>query len=113
MKDTARIALKTKSVEDYGMLTVNPVSFHQFPIIVQLVTPDKNTVVKEAILDKPGKAVFKLIVPAKYLLRVIFDTNGNGRWDTVDYLKKQQPEHVQYMNEFITIRPLWEEEVEW
>lgn len=113
VKDTARIALKTKSVEDYGMLTVNPVSFHQFPIIVQLVTPDKNTVVKEAILDKPGKAVFKLIVPAKYLLRVIFDTNGNGRWDTVDYLKKQQPEHVQYMNEFITIRPLWEEEVEW
>ncbi len=113
VKDTARIALKTKSVEDYGMLTVNPVSFHQFPIIVQLVTPDKNTVVKEAILDKPGKAVFKLIVPAKYLLRVIFDTNGNGRWDTVDYLKKQQPEHVQYMNEFITIRPLWEEEIEW
>ena len=113
VKDTARIALKTKSVEDYGMLTVNPVSFHQFPIIVQLVTPDKNTVVKEAILDKPGKAIFKLIVPAKYLLRVIFDTNGNGRWDTVDYLKKQQPEHVQYMNEFITIRPLWEEEVEW
>ncbi len=112
-KDTARTALKTRSTEDYGMLTVNPVSFHQFPIIVQLVTPDKNTVVKEAILDKPGKAVFKLIVPAKYLLRVIFDTNGNGRWDTVDYLKKQQPEHVQYMNESITIRPLWEEEVEW
>lgn len=112
-KDTARIALKTKSAEDYGTLTVNPVSFNQFPLIVQLISLDKNTVVKEATLDKPGKVVFKLVVPSKYLLRVIFDTNGNGRWDTVDYLKKQQPEYVQYMDEPVTIRPLWEEEIEW
>lgn len=113
VKDTARVALKTRSTDDYGTLTVNPTSFNRFPLIVQLVTPDKNTVVKEAILDKPGKVVFKLVVPAKYLLRVIFDTNGNGQWDTVDYLKKQQPEYIQYMDTPITIRPLWEEEVDW
>ena len=112
-KDTARASFKTRSMDDYGTLTVNPVSFNRFPLIVQLITPDKNTVVKEAILDKPGKVVFKLVVPAKYLLRVIFDTNGNGRWDTVDYLKKQQPEYVQYMDEPVTIRALWEEEIEW
>ena len=71
-------------------------------------------VVKEVSLDKAGeKAVFRLVPPGEYRLRVIFDVNGNGRWDTVDYMKKQQPERVMYLEDKITVRAMWDEELDW
>jgi len=47
------------------------------------------------------------------LLKVIFDRNGNGRWDTGDYLKKQQPERVMYFPKTIEIRANWDQEEQW
>lgn len=112
-EDTAFVQLKTRSVDDYGNLAVNPVSFSQYPLLVQLLDAGKK-VVKEVSLGKAGeKAVFRLVPPGEYRLRVIFDANGNGRWDTVDYMKKQQPERVMYLEDKITVRAMWDEELDW
>lgn len=113
-KDTVSARWKTHSRDDYGNLTVNPVSFaHGYPLIIQLLTSG-GEVAKETVLTGPGqKAVFRLVLPAQYRLRAIYDANGNGKWDSVDYMKKQQPERVKYMDDKITVRAMWDEELDW
>ena len=46
--------------------------------------------------------------PGEYQIRIIKDSNGNGRWDTGNYLKKIQPEEVQYLIAPINVRANWE-----
>jgi hypothetical protein len=45
-------------------------------------------------------------VPAKYFIRVIWDTNGNKKFDSGNYLKKIQPEKVSLFDE-VEIRADW------
>jgi uncharacterized protein (DUF2141 family) len=46
----------------------------------------------------------------KYVLKVIEDTNRNGKWDTGDYDKKQQPERI-FLKEVESLRPNFEIEL--
>ena len=46
--------------------------------------------------------------PGEYQIRIIKDANGNGKWDTGNYLKKIQPEEVKYLKESINVRANWE-----
>ena len=46
--------------------------------------------------------------PGEYQIRIIKDANGNGKWDTGNYLKKIQPEEVKYLKESIIVRANWE-----
>ena len=51
---------------------------------------------------------FNALEPATYRVRIIFDENGNGKWDTGSYLQKKQPERVLYYPEAIEVRANWE-----
>ena len=42
------------------------------------------------------------------MARVIFDSNGNQKWDTGNFLKKIQPEKVSYYPILIEMRANWE-----
>jgi len=46
-------------------------------------------------------------------VRLIEDRNNNGKWDSGDYFRKQQPERVWMYDEKIQIRPNWSFEQEW
>ena len=48
------------------------------------------------------------LLPGEYQIRIIKDANGNGKWDTGNYLKKIQPEEVKYLKESIIVRANWE-----
>lgn len=90
--------------EYYGkiILTLSGLSS---PAIVQLLGNEK----EEKVLQKiqaigDGKIEFPYLKPAKYKLRIIFDPNKNGKWDTgflADYL---QPEKVVYYPKILKIR---------
>ena len=41
-------------------------------------------------------------------MRLIFDDNGNGKWDTGDYEKGIQPEQVSYYHHELDLRALFE-----
>jgi hypothetical protein len=73
----------------------------------------KSEVVREKVLRKAGSVTFDVLPPDKYYLRIIFDANGNGKWDTVDYMKQQQPERIKYMKDLIEIRAMWSEDIDW
>jgi len=76
-------------------------------LLVQL-TDEKGETKQEIYAKAPKIFEFSNIEPAKYRVRVIFDTNGNGQWDTGNYLKRIQPERVSYYPDLIEVRANWE-----
>ncbi|PIF05180.1 MAG: hypothetical protein CSA36_07990 [Draconibacterium sp.] len=86
----------------------------EMPMLVQLVkNNDKESVIAERKFSKNGTVVFDYVKPEKYKVKLIFDRNGNGKWDTGSYQDKYQPERVTYINEVIKIRSNWESSYNW
>ena len=70
------------------------------PLVVQaLKSGDKEEVVKQVRLTEGNVATIDFLKPDKYKIKVILDSNENGKWDTGNYLKKIQPEKVEYFSE--------------
>lgn len=105
--DTLNYNISTGSYADYGNLRVTINGDIRFPMIVQL-TEEKGEVKRELIAERPVTFEFNNLEPGKYRVRVIFDDNGNGVWDTGNYLKKIQPEKISYYPDIIDVRANWE-----
>ncbi len=107
--DTLRFT--TKREDEYGSirlrfknlnLTKNPV--------LQLVQSDK--VVDSIPLTGPEWSQ-KLFPPGEYGLRILYDKNKNGKWDTGRfYGEHRQPEMVISLNTTLNVRVNWENEKE-
>ena len=105
--DTLSYRFNTKAVSDYGTITFSLQNAKEFPLIVQLVD-EKFKLIDSNYLTENSPSYFDYLNPGKYYIRLIYDTNQNGRWDTGDYLKKQQPEKVIYYPTFIEVRANWD-----
>lgn len=108
--DTLFYNFTTASPADYGTLRVTLSGAVQYPVIVQLA--DENGVTqKEIAADQPRTIEFTNLQPQTFSLSVVFDENGNGKWDTGNYLLKKQPERIAYFPDQIELRANWEEVV--
>lgn len=107
--DTININLATTKYTDFGNMNLTISGDVRYPIIVQLID-DNEKIIRQQVGDKPEIFVFKNLEPNKYGIRVIFDENQNGKWDTGSYLKKIQPERISYFPDIIDIRANWEME---
>ena len=105
--DTLGYNLATKSLADYGSLRFSLAGFVTYPLLLQL-TSKSGEMVREIYASEPQQFEFNSLRPAIYFARIIFDTNGNGKWDTGNYLKKIQPEKVIYYSKTIEIRANWD-----
>jgi len=105
--DTLSANLKTRAFSDYGNLILSLQNIRSFPIILQL-TDEKGNIKAEKYSTSESNLRFELISPGKYLIRVIYDLNENGIWDTGNYLKKLKPEEIIYFPEPIEVRPNWD-----
>jgi uncharacterized protein (DUF2141 family) len=105
--DTLSYNLSTQSLADFGNLTVNIQGAVSYPILVQL-TDKEGRMQLEIYAKEEQPFEFNNIEPSTYLIRVIEDGNGNGRWDTGNFLKNLQPERVKYYPDEIEIRANWE-----
>ena len=103
--DTLNYKLKTPDPESLGEARVI-IQNATYPIIVQLVD-DKSEVKYEKYSTKPEPLDFFYLKPNKYFLRVVFDSNKNGKYDTGDFLKKIQPERVSYRKKEVEVRIGW------
>ncbi|MFT5103991.1 MAG: hypothetical protein ACI86C_001652, partial [Candidatus Latescibacterota bacterium] len=57
---------------------------------------------------KENKEVnFGFIDPGFYYIRIIFDTNENGQWDSGHFLTRTQPEKILYYPSKIEVKPNW------
>lgn len=105
--DTIRANIKTKAFSDYGNLSLNLQNIKKFPIIVQL-TDEKGLIKAEKFSASESNLRFELVPPGKYLIRVIYDSNENGKWDTGNYLLKIKPEEIIYFPDLLDVRPNWD-----
>lgn len=112
--DTINMKFHTREEKFYGSVKIHVKSETlKGNYILQLLN-DKEMVVRESILSKPEESVFyDFLYPSSYKLKIIFDKNANGKWDTGNYLKQQQPEKVIYNVETVNIRSNWDLELEW
>jgi hypothetical protein len=85
------------------------------PMLVQILQGDKERVVKQVSLSERNVALIDYLKPDKYKLKVIYDRNGNGKWDTGRYLDKLQPEKVAYYTgePVVETRSGWKTEIKW
>jgi uncharacterized protein (DUF2141 family) len=107
--DTLSYKIETKTVADYGNLTVLLQNAKHFPIIVEL-TNEKGDVLTSEYTEKDPKIVFNLIEPANYSLRIIYDENKNKIYDSGNYLEKRYSEEVIYFSKEIDVRANWDVE---
>ena len=106
--DTIDYYLTTNSLADYGNLRLNVrIDSTAYPLLVQL-TDERGSLKQERYSIVPKVFEFSNIEPAKYFLRIIFDANGNRKWDTGNYLKTIQPERVVYYPDTLEVRANWE-----
>ncbi len=112
VNDSAKVIFTPNSVDDYGrvLFTLKSKNF-QSPYIVQLLS-DSKMVLSEKIVSSQGQLIFENLAPGNYHIRVIRDANKNGKWDSGDYFKKNQPEQVFSFPEVINIRANWDSEFE-
>lgn len=95
-----------KNEEEYGSLNI--ITNNNENIIYELLN-DKNEVVRRSVNVK--NIEYKFLPPGSYRLRSIYDANKNNKWDTGNYLKKLQPEKVEYYLNPIKIRANWDMEI--
>jgi hypothetical protein len=130
-KITDNITLKTKSktfisvegdtlkeAQDRSYGIKKPENFAKLSGIIRTTHPhfilqllnEKNIVEKES-RDKK-EFLFDYVTMGKKTLRLIIDTNGNGKWDSGDFSKKQPPEQMFFFSDerLEKIAPNWEYE---
>jgi hypothetical protein len=103
---------RSKTLEDYGNLYVstlllNPGANH----IIQLLFNEQVT--EQLTISEDQRLQFEYLRPGVYRLKVIYDINKNGFWDSGDYFYKLQPERVDFFPAEITVRANWDIEEEW
>ena len=55
----------------------------------------------------------RLVKPGDFELRILYDTNKNGRWDAGEFFKtRRQPERVVPISRRITVKANWDNEVD-
>jgi len=106
--DTMDITFNTRDMEYYGQILLNLENVHN-QVMILLINKDK--IIRKLIVDTPGLYTFSYLVPQEYRLKFIHDLNGNGKWDTGNYLKKLQPEPVEILPADVTVRSNWDHDV--
>lgn len=77
--------------------------------IAEIIDEKKTKVYDRKILYNSNTLHYTKFPGGKYLLRIIKDINGNGRWDGVDVYNKIQPEPIWYLDKPFVIRSNWEQ----
>ena len=104
--DTLSYRVRTREFLNYSDIELTLVNAKAYPYIVQLLD-DRDNLVQERFATRETVFTFNTLKPGKYYLRLIEDTNGNGVFDTGNYLEKRQPERVIYYNELIDAPEGW------
>ena len=104
------ISFKSKAESEYGSLKlkITGIDMSKHPV---LQFTENNNVSFSAPL-KGSLYNVTLFVPGQYKLRILYDANQNGIWDTGDYWKKIQPEIVIPVEMLLNVKANYENEVE-
>lgn len=110
--DTILSDFRTQRSDAYGSIIFH-LSNVKTQLIVQLLDEKGDKLIRQQVISKDGQLTYGYLKPGKYTIKVIFDTNKNGKWDTGDYLKKIQPEKILFHTGTTEVRANWDVDVNW
>lgn len=114
--DSIKTNFKTSYEREYADLKIITFGADESLDLIFLLLNNEDKIIQKTIVksrEKNHTAVFSNLTPGSYRVKIIYDQNGNGKWDTGNYLKKIQPEKVAFFPENITINPGFDAEYNW
>lgn len=97
--------------DKYGDIVLNfTVPDTNIAYIVELIDEKKEKIFKQDIITENTKLPYRQYLEGRYMLRIVYDTNKNGKWDPGNLETKRQPEKIWYYDKQFIIRPNWEQE---
>ena len=104
------VKFTTKRAEEYGKLTLrfNNIDLKKNPVI-QFVLGEN---VKYSYPIFSSTYTNSMFPPGEYIVRILYDTDMNGKWTPGNYLKKIQPEIVVALPQKLSVRADWDNERE-
>ena len=102
---------KVREDKEFATLAVSLTALTDSNVVVQLLN-GQDAVVKQT-RALAGTVNFYYLQPATYYLRLFVDRNGNGRWDTGDFYRGEEPETVYYFPEEIECKANWDATRTW
>lgn len=103
------IGFTSKKESDYGSIDIKIANIDSNLHPILLLLKDNKIVLQQQA--KQEKYKIKLFNPGEYQISILFDLNNNGKWDTGNYWKKQQPEKVVARKQTLQIRANWDNEL--
>ena len=104
------LSFYTKKEADYGLIKFKfpNIDTTRHPVL-QII--ERNEVINSYALTS-NQLLIKRYKPGSYELRILFDTNKNGIWDTGSFqVNKRQPEIVIEIPKPISVRNNWDNEI--
>lgn len=106
--DTLKINVKKE--DEYGSLAIRLIDLDTTVHPVLLFYQGEKLVKSDPLLTT--RLTYRYMLPGDYDLKVLFDKNRNGKWDTGDYSKKLQPELIKPRKQKLSIRANWDNEID-
>jgi hypothetical protein len=108
---TDTLDFTTKRTADYGRLKIRlrGLDIKRSPVLFFM---QGDRIFKSIVLSGPI-IEDNLFPPGEYPIRILYDENKNGKWDTGQFFgQRKQPEKVQPLEKKITVKSNWSNEYE-
>jgi hypothetical protein len=106
--DTIDLKFQIRPLAEYGRINLSLEEVTD-TLLIQLFKKDKKSSSLE--VAETGTYQFDFLDPDTYYIKIIYDRNRNGKWDTGDYLEGIQPERVEFVPRELKIRANWDHDV--
>ncbi len=103
---------RVRTAEDYGSLKLTVTGSPEQHYLLQLLDRNGAAIGEQSAFSGSTTLDYKKLRPGSYDVKIIYDSNNNGKWDTGNYLQRIQPERTYRHPEKIGIHANWEVEVE-
>jgi uncharacterized protein (DUF2141 family) len=110
--DTVKLVFYSHGEADYGSVTVKTKVMESGSYVLQLTDLDGAKVIREKSFDANVTIEMLNLDPGQYRIKFIHDSNSNSKWDTGNFLKKIQPEIIEFYKEPVLVRSNWDVELE-
>lgn len=112
--DTLRFTIGGFDVKSTGTLrvTVEGAPAGQGPMLLELLDA-QGLVVRRSTLVGSELVTWEKLTPGNHSLRLIGDTDGNGRWDPGSWAAQREPERVWVNTEPVNVRAAWDLGITW
>jgi hypothetical protein len=100
--DSISYAVTFKNPKDFGTILVDFEGNYQQGLILGLLD-ESGVLIAEKAMNTPKATKFEFLAAGTYALKVTYDSNNNGRFDTGNFMEKKLPERIDIYNEELNV----------